>query len=130
MINGVAATLTGYGTSWQATYPVPDYRSNVSTLAGSAGIAGNTDGIGMSARFNKPYCLTADGNTLYVTDTYSHTIRKVIISSGEVTTLAGTAGSTGSSNGIGTLAKFYSPTSVTTDGINLYVTDQGNELIR
>ena len=46
-----------------------------------------------------------------------------------VTTLAGT-GSSGSANGTGTSASFYSPKGVTTDGTNLYVGDQNNHLIR
>ena len=44
-----------------------------------------------------------------------------------VTTLAGT-GSSGSANGTGTSASFYFPNGITTDGTNLYVTD--NNLIR
>jgi len=46
-----------------------------------------------------------------------------------VTTLAGT-GSSGSANGTGTSASFYSPFGITTDGTNLYVGDQNNHLIR
>ena len=46
-----------------------------------------------------------------------------------VTTLAGT-GSSGSANGTGTSASFNQPSEITTDGINLYVADLGNHLIR
>ena len=42
--------------------------------------------------------------------------------SGAVTTVAGT-GSTGSANGTGTSASFYSPKGITTDGTNLYVAE-------
>ena len=47
-----------------------------------------------------------------------------------VTTLAGTAGSSGSADGTGTSASFNLPSGVTTDGTNLYVVDQYNHLIR
>ena len=46
-----------------------------------------------------------------------------------VTTLAGT-GSSGSANGTGTSASFFSPEGITTDGTNLYVAEYGNHLIR
>ena len=46
-----------------------------------------------------------------------------------VTTVAGT-GSSGSANGTGTSASFNQPSEITTDGINLYVADLGNHLIR
>jgi len=101
----------------------------VTTLAGS-GVAGSTDGTGAAARFNGPWSLTTDGTNLYVADYSNHTIRKIVISSRVVTTLAGVAGSSGSVDGTGTSAKFNNPNDVTTDGTNLYVADRGNDTIR
>lgn len=101
----------------------------VSTLAGSAGNIGSTDGVGTAARFSNPRGITTDGVNLYVTDAYS-TIRKIVISSGTVTTLAGTPGSYGSTDGPGTSAKFYGPMGITTDGTNLYIADWSNNKIR
>ncbi|MBI5236003.1 MAG: hypothetical protein HY886_07130, partial [Deltaproteobacteria bacterium] len=49
----------------------------VTTLAGTAGSTGSTDGTGSDARFYNPYGLTTDGTNLYVVDTYNHTIRKI-----------------------------------------------------
>ncbi len=95
----------------------------VTTLAGSAGVSGSTDGIGAAARFNTPNGLTTDGTNLYVADSNNHTIRKIVISTGVVTTLAGSAGVSGSTDGIGTSALFNFPVGITTDGLNLYVTD-------
>ena len=60
---------------------------------------------------------------------YNHLIRKIVISTGAVTTVAGTA-SSGSANGTGTSASFYNPSGITTDGTNLYVGDYMNDLIR
>jgi sugar lactone lactonase YvrE len=99
----------------------------VTTLAG---IASSTDGTGSAARFNNPNGVATDGTNLYVADTGSNTIRKMVISTGAVTTLAGAAGVIGSADGTGSAASFSSPTSITTDGTNLYVTDTGNGSIR
>ena len=101
----------------------------VTTVAGtgSSGSADNTTGT--SASFNSPYGITTDGTNLYVADRNNHLIRKIVISTGVVTTLAGT-GSFGSADGTGTSASFYNPSGVTTDGTNLYVVDQYNHLIR
>ena len=102
----------------------------VTTLAGTAGSTGSTDGIGSTARFYNPMGITNDGSNLYVADTSNYTIRKIVISSGVVTTLAGTARSYGSTDGIGTTAEFYYPMGITSDGINLYIADTFNHTIR
>ncbi len=93
----------------------------VTTLAGSAGSSGSTDGTGGTARFEYPSGITTDGTNLYVADTYNHTIRKVVPATGAVTTIAGSAGQRGSTDGTGSAARFDHPESITTDGINLYV---------
>ena len=97
----------------------------VTTLAGTAGSQGSTDhGNGTSARFKSPKGITTDGTNLYVADMSNHVIRQIVISTeAAVTTLAGTAGSVGSTDGNGTAARFRSPYGITTDGTNLYVTD-------
>ena len=101
----------------------------VSTLAGTAGVAGSADGIGSVASFNYPNGITTDGQNLYVTEN-NHTVRKIVISTGAVTTLAGKAGMKGSSDGIGVNSSFSYPDGITTDGKNLYVSDVGNHEIR
>ena len=102
----------------------------VSTFAGSAGNNGwsNSD---TGAKFDTPIGITTDGKNLYVADSVNNTIRKINISTGIVTTLAGNATvNPGSANGIGNAATFNSPSGITTDGINLYVADTGNNTIR
>ena len=104
----------------------------VTTLAGS-GSVGSADGTGTSASFNYPRGITIDGTNLYVSDNTNHKIRKIVISTGEVTTFAGSAaGSTtsGSTNGTGTTARFKYPYGITSDGTNLYVADADNHKIR
>jgi sugar lactone lactonase YvrE len=102
----------------------------VTTIAGVAGKTGSADGIGIAALFNDPESLATDGSNIYVTDSGNNTIRRIVIATGQVTTLAGTPGTTGSSDGIGAAARFNGPVGVTTDGISLYVTDYFNETIR
>ena len=98
----------------------------VTTLAGSS--SGNTDATGTSASFTNPWGITTDGTNLYVTDHDNHRIRKIVISTGAVTTLAGS--SSGNIDATGTSASFSYPTGITTDGTNLYVSDQSNQWIR
>ena len=102
----------------------------VTTIAGTAGTQGSADGTGTAARFYWPFGITVAGGNLYVADTYNSTIRKMVIATGVVSTIAGTAGTQGSADGTGTAATFLSPTGITTDGTNLYVTDYGGDTIR
>lgn len=102
----------------------------VTTFAGTAGATGSTDDIGTAARFLNPVGITNDGTNLYVCDFGNHTVRKIVISSAVVTTLAGTAGATGTTNATGSAARFNNPSGICYTGGNLYVTDYTNETIR
>jgi DNA-binding beta-propeller fold protein YncE len=107
---------------------------SVTTVAGVVGSAGSTNGIGTNAKFNFPFGLdiSPDGSFALVADTYNHLIRQIVLSSSAVTTVAGVAGSFGSTNGIGTNAKFYIPRGVdiSPDGSFALVADYYNHLIR
>ena len=92
----------------------------VTTFAGS-GASGSADGTGTAASFNDLDAMTKVGTNLYLTNPNHHTIRKIAISTGVVTTFAGSAGSTGSTDATGTSARFWYPKGITTDGTNLYV---------
>lgn len=103
----------------------------VSTLAGAVGTSGLTNGVGVAARFNRPYGLTvnAQGN-LFVVDTLNYAIRS-IAPDGTVTTFAGTNGIRGSKNGTGNNARFFRPIGVAVDrNGNFFVADYGNQTIR
>ena len=104
--------------------------AEVTTLAGSATLTGFADGAGAAARFDNPYALTTDGTSIFVADSMNHTIRKIVIATGVVSTLAGTATESGSVNGTGASARFDRPYGITSDGTSLFVADQGNHLIR
>lgn len=85
---------------------------------------GAADGEGGSASFRLPFDLacTADG-VLFVADTANRTVRR-ISPQGEVSTLAGSAGLSGTEDGTGAAARFTSPRGVTVgpDGL-VHVTD-------
>ena len=124
----VFANCGGGGTSPSSTYP--NENNAVTTIAGTAGTTGSADGTGTAAHFNHPFGITTDGTNLYVADTYNNIVRQIVIATGAVSTIAGTPGTTGSADGIGTAATFSSPTGITTDGTNLYLTDYGSNTVR
>jgi sugar lactone lactonase YvrE len=107
----------------------------VTTLAGSAGNCGNTDGVGAAARFAWPEGLALDSTgNIYVADGHydaiSNTIRKIGLD-GVVTTIAGSPGTYGYADGIGTAAHFYHPTAVTVNrNGDVLVADSWNGRLR
>jgi DNA-binding beta-propeller fold protein YncE len=156
--SGSAGSTNGVGTSSQFNGPfevtisadgtyalVGDYDNHlirridmttafVSTLAGTSGSSGSTNGVGTISQFNNPVgvAISADGTSALVADFRNHLIRRINITTASVSTLAGTSGSTGSTNGVGTISQFYYPTGVaiSADGTYALVTDQYNNLIR
>jgi hypothetical protein len=103
----------------------------VTTLAGSTTARGNVDGTGSAATFSSPVGIGLDSaGNLYVADSTNNTIRK-ITSSGVVTTLAGSGGVAGASDGAGSAARFNHPTGLAVDASgNVYVADSINNTIR
>jgi len=122
----VGQTLAGTTSNW-TLYAA--WGGVVTTLAGS-GTSGSTDNAnGALANFASPYGVATNGTNVYVADTTNNMIRQILISSGAVTTLAGSTAS-GSTNGTGAAASFKGPYGVATDGPNVYVADTGNNMIR
>jgi uncharacterized protein YjiK len=108
----------------------PSY--SFSTLAGSAGTVVNSiDATGTAAQFDTPRGIAMDSSgNFYVADSSNNTIRK-ITAAGVVTTLAGSAGSSGSTNGTGTAARFNEPFDVAVDSTgNVFVADTNSSVIR
>jgi hypothetical protein len=103
----------------------------VTTLAGQPGVSGSVDGVGSAARFNSPSGVAVSTvGTVYVADTYNHTIR-AIAPDGTVTTVAGLAGNTGSTDGTSSAARFLYPYGVAVDSTGtIYVADTFNHTIR
>lgn len=111
-----------------------DALGTVSTFAGTFGVAGTLDGNGTAARFNSPKSVVVDaaGTTLFVADTNNHSIRKIVLATGAVSTVAGRGGVSGFINGNTTNARFYMPSDLAVDatGNTLFVADTGNHCIR
>ena len=126
-LNHTIRKVTHDGTNWVVT-----------TLAGKAGVSGSADGTNSTARFYYPLQVVVDSaGTLYDADSGSSTIRKLTPDGTNwvVTTVAGLAGSLGSTDGTGSTARFNFGTgaggAVSVDSAgNLYVPDWGNNTIR
>jgi sugar lactone lactonase YvrE len=104
--------------------------STISPVAGGQ-FSGSADGAAASASFNQPQGLTQDAvGNIYIADTANQTIRR-IAADGTVTTVAGVAGSAGTADGTGNVARFNQPRGIAIgpDG-DLYVADNSNNLIR
>jgi hypothetical protein len=103
----------------------------VSTLAGS-GTAEYADGTGAAASFNRPTGVAVDTNgNLFVADQYNNRIRRIVISTGAVSTIAGFGGGMTFADGTGINARFRSPSGVAVDASgNIFVADKENHRIR
>lgn len=111
----------------------------VTVLAGSPNSPGVDDGIGPAARFNftsglaVPHVgmtLSGPSDDLFIADTGNNTIRQIVVATGEVTTVAGSPGVSGSADGTGADARFSWPTAIASAPGSLFIVDQGNSTIR
>ena len=86
----------------------------VTTVAGTVGLPGTADGVGTAAGFNTPSGVTmnAAGTLALVADWQNSAVRRVNLTTGAVTTLAGKAGNVGTADGVGSSARFTYPVSV------------------
>ena len=106
-------------------YPLNGNRKAV-TVAGQAYKCGAADGPAASAKFNRPDGIVANTRTgeVFVADTANDTLRRIYGDS--VSTIAGVAGQSGNTDGLGGAARFASPRGLSMDRAeNLYVTDYG-----
>lgn len=126
----IATNTTGSTSSTAVTLTVTT-GTVISTLAGKATLSGTVDGTGILAQFNNPFSVAVDASgNVYVADSSSHTVRKVT-AAGVVTTLAGKAGVSGSTDATGGDARFFGPSGIAVDAAgNVYVADQFNHTIR
>ena len=104
----------------------------VTTLAGS-GTGQFADGTGTAASFSSPtnVAVSPDGTLLFVGDRENHRIRRIVIATGVVTTLAG-SGTGQFADGTGNAASFNRPVgvAVSPDGTLLFVGGMANHCIR
>ncbi|MEM7181318.1 MAG: FN3 associated domain-containing protein, partial [Spirochaetota bacterium] len=127
-INCVAGTIVGDSLR---TYPaaalkIPTYRGKkTSFIANGFGLV---DGDSSTAQVKYPIDLIMVNDTLYWGSNGNDCIR-MMDSTGTVTTIAGT-GSAGFADGNGTTASFNNPSSITTNGTYLFVTESNGRRVR
>jgi len=117
------------------THRVRKVRSNgvIITIAGNGNYGSSGDGgLAVSALLNAPYrvALDAQGN-LFIADSANNRVRRVDVTTGIITTVAGTgtAGIEGD-GGLATLANLYGATGLTVDaGGTLYIAQSNSILI-
>ncbi|WP_306599615.1 hypothetical protein [Geothrix sp. 21YS21S-2] len=115
-----------------------DPTGQVTTLAGDPLRADSLDGPAGQGTLTAPFGIALDGaGSLLVSDFGSHTIRKVNLATGALSTLAGDAGAPGFPtdpgyvDANGSLARFNKPASLAVDSDgNAYVADFNNEALR
>ncbi|MBL8033174.1 MAG: hypothetical protein JNJ69_05715, partial [Leptospiraceae bacterium] len=106
------------------------YRGNATLLAGGGSGAvcpgSNTancfDGVGTAARFSSPHGMTIVNGVIYIADRENNRIRKYDIATNTTSTFAG-EGSPATTDGTGTSARINKPQGITSDGVNLFVTE-------
>lgn len=103
----------------------------VTTFAGALAQAGSANGTRETARFRYPSGISADSQcNLVVADRGNHTIRR-ISAAGLVTTVAGSTGLAGLTDGNGSAARFQRPQDVALDADGtIWVVDTGNNRVR
>ncbi len=115
----------------QSVYSTP---YTLTTLAGVAQMNGSVDGTNSGALFNYPVTMAVDrAGNLFVADTYNHAIRKVtpVGTNWIVATIAGASGDPGSTDGNGTVARFFQPYGVAVDAAgSVFVADTLNHQLR
>jgi len=111
---------------------------NLATIAGNgtAGFSGD-NGPSTQAELNRPAGVAIDPlGYLYIADEYNNLVRKVVLATGTISTIAGVANPPGNGGftgdgGQATQAKLSNPIGVTVDQAgNLYIADYNNNRVR
>jgi DNA-binding beta-propeller fold protein YncE len=102
----------------------------VSTVAGTPSLCGNEDGPLLAATFCDPAGLAFDHGSFFVADASTHTVRRIDLAAGSVSTLAGEPFVRGSTDGVGRAARFSSPAGIAVAGGALFVADREDGLVR
>jgi sugar lactone lactonase YvrE len=104
----------------------------ITTVVGTTQGFSGDNGVATAAKLSLPSGLAFDSaGDLYIADTGNSRIRKVMMATGIITTVAGTTLGFSGDNGPAILAQFNVPSDVVFDGSgNLYIADQNNHRIR
>jgi len=108
--------------------------TNIITTIAGTGVAGfgGDGGPATNAQFNQPDGIVADAGNLYIADYSNNRIRKVVLSTGIVTTVVGNGtGAFSGDGGPATSAEINGPSGITNDATgNFYISDFLNNRIR
>ena len=143
---GSAQFQTPYGITNDGTYLyVAEYQGKrirririgtweVTTLAGDTGsavpAAAEVDGVGTAARFSGLHDVTLSGNELFITDREGHRVKKMNLSTRQVTTIAGNGTNATVDNATGTAGQIAYPNNLTVLGNYIYVGSEANVIRR
>jgi sugar lactone lactonase YvrE len=110
-----------------------DSAGQITTVAGigTQGFSGDS-GPATEAQLDSPQGLAVTATSLYISDTHNHGIRRITLTTGTITTIAGgtTSGFDGD-GGLASAAHLNLPTALAFDAAgNLYVADSANHRIR
>ncbi|MDB4938416.1 MAG: hypothetical protein JWP87_5388 [Labilithrix sp.] len=123
----------------KATATVTVAPVGISILAGGNGGEGNIDGPPLKAHFKNPAGIAhlfpqggGSGDRYFISDSGNHTIRQYDTATQKVTTIAGTPGTQGHSDGKGAAASFLSPRAMVADRKRnvIYIVDSDGTCIR
>jgi sugar lactone lactonase YvrE len=136
--NPNAITLDGAGNLYVSDASAKTIRKvtqagQVTTLAGADQATGSVDGVGAAARFGTLRALVhhAGLNALFIADAGNSTLRRLDLASGVVSTVAGSSGSSGLQDGIGSAARFSWTCGVALDSQgNVILADYSSGTIR
>ncbi len=110
-----------------------DGAGRVTTVAGTSELPrgqslfafGNVDGVGNHARFQHPLGIAIAGDSLFVADSYNHSLRHIALPKGSVTTIAGN----GKPGNLLDPLELSEPGGLSVSGSSLYIADTNNHRI-
>jgi large repetitive protein len=106
---------------------------NGANAGGGAGTFSGDGGLAVAAGLNYPYTVALDAAAnMYIPDSGNNRVRLVSLSTGNISTFAGTGAGGYNGDGVAaTAASIYSPSGLAFDPAgNLYISDSGNNRIR
>jgi hypothetical protein len=125
--DGTNMFLVDRGTLIREIDPV---KKTVVTLAGTEGSTDIVDATGTAAHFALAGGLACDGPNLYITDGLSNAngavLRKLVLATNKVTSLAGKPDELGAVDGVGSAARFAGLSGIATDGHAIFGCDAGH----
>jgi len=122
-VTGIMTLVAGRGTN----------NSSQATTSSAVAAPGGDGGLAIQGQLWSPEAVVGDNQgNIYIADTGANRIRKVVLSTGIITTVVGLGTSGAADNVDASLAQLNQPRGLAMDstGANLYIADSGNNRIR